>query len=335
MTATARQLRQVSAKAHPNIALVKYWGKRDEQLILPVAGSMSMTLDTVATTTTVTPAAAADAFYLNGVAVTGKPAEQVFRFLDLVRSLAGVRAPATVVSHNEGPTAAGLASSASGFAALAKAAATAYGLQLNTRELSILARQGSGSASRSVIDRFAVWHAGSDSSSSFAEEIAAPDMRMIICEINGGPKPVSSRVGMQLTRNTSPFWSAWAPSTEEILQEMLAACAAADFTKIGEITETHALRMHALTQSSRPALRYLAPASYAAFDRIAQLRAAGIETYGTADAGPNVVAIAQPENAAAVAAELREFGAVQIAAPGPGAALTDTVLLPPAACEQG
>lgn len=319
-----------SAKAHPNIALVKYWGKRDEQLILPVAGSMSMTLDTVATTTTVQLGGDTDRFYLNGAVGAPKPAAQVFKFLQLVRQLAGSAQRATVISHNDAPTAAGLASSASGFAALAVAAAAAYGLKLDTKELSILARQGSGSACRSIIDRFAVWHAGTDSASSFAEQINAPDMCMIVCEINSGPKPVSSREGMRLTRDTSPFWPAWAQSTEQILQEMVAACAADDFSKVGEITEVHSQRMHALIQSSRPTLRYLAPASYAAFDRVAQLRDAGVETYATADAGPNVVAIARPQDAYRVCAELAEFGATHIAAPGQGATLLPEHLTLPA-----
>ncbi|MDO4241170.1 MAG: diphosphomevalonate decarboxylase [Microbacteriaceae bacterium] len=332
----------VSAVAHPNIALVKYWGKRDERLILPVAGSLSMTLDTVATQTTVRLGAArgdvaeasaagdfsenSDVFYLNGRLETGKAARQVSEFLDRVRKLSGSSAPATVVSHNDAPTAAGLASSASGFAALARAAAAAYGLDLSTRELSILARQGSGSACRSVIDKFAVWHAGDSSETSFAEQVEAPDMRMIVCEISGAQKPVSSRVGMQLTRDTSPFWSAWAPSTEQLLGEALAACAADDFTRLGELTETHGLRMHALIMSAQPPVRYLAPASFAAYDRVAELRASGVEAYATADAGPNVVAIALPADAEKVAAALAEFGSVHIAAPGRGAYLTEAAL---------
>ncbi|WP_166986120.1 diphosphomevalonate decarboxylase [Canibacter zhoujuaniae] len=310
-----------TAIAHPNIALIKYWGKRDETLMLPAAGSLSMTLDSVATRTTVSVGGDSDVFQLNGELSTGRAADKVFKFLDLVRQLAGSDDRATVLSHNDAPTAAGLASSASGFAALATAAAAAYGLNLSTAELSRLARRGSGSAARSLIDRFAVWHAGDDDQTSFAEEIDAPDMRMIICEINAGPKAVSSRDGMRHTRDTSPFYPAWAPATEKALAEMLAACAAQDFTKIGELTEAHAMQMHALALSAVPPLRYLAPTSFAAFDRIAELRATGIETYGTADAGPNVVAIARPKDAAAVAAALSEFGATHIAAPGPGAYL--------------
>ena len=313
-----------TARAYPNIALVKYWGKRDEQLMLPAAGSLSMTLDAYPTTTEVALAdAATDVFTLNGETITAATdsALRVQHFLDLVRERAGSASRAIVTSTNEAPTAAGLASSASGFAALACAAAQAYGLDFDTAELSRLARRGSGSASRSVISRFAIWHAGDDDASSFAEEITAPDMRMIVCKIDGAKKKVSSRAGMQLTAQTSPFYSDWVSSTEDILVRAQQACAADDFTTLGELTELHAYRMHAVIQSSEPPVRYLAPASYAAFDRVAQLREDGVETYATADAGPNVVAIARPNDAGSVAEGLREFGDVQVVAPGPGAQL--------------
>ena len=195
-----------TARAYPNIALIKYWGKQDEELVIPVAGSLSMTLDSYATTTEVTVAGGdSDSFLLNGAAldVTGDPAaKRVTEFLDIVRELAGSSAHARVVSTNEAPTAAGLASSASGFAALALAASKAYNLDLDPRALSRLARRGSGSACRSTVSRFAIWRAGTDDVSSYAEEISAPDMRMIVCKINGAPKAVSSRRGMQLTRDT-------------------------------------------------------------------------------------------------------------------------------------
>ena len=328
-------MKAATARAHPNIALVKYWGKRDETLMLPAAGSLSMTLDAYPTTTEVTPASGSDdEFVFDGELVDPHhpSAQKVTQFLDVVRQLAdrqlagepGAHKPlprARVSSHNEAPTAAGLASSAAGFAALAVAAAAAYGLDADTAQLSRLARRGSGSACRSVIDRFAIWHRGEDDASSFAEATPAPEMRMVVCAINAAPKAVSSREGMRLTQRTSPFYDAWAHSTEALLRQAVAACRAGDFTRLGELTEVHAFRMHALTQSSEPPLRYLAPASWAAFDRVAELRAAGIETYATADAGPNVVAIARPADAAAVAEALSEFGETRVVAPGAGAQL--------------
>lgn len=311
-----------TARAYPNIALVKYWGKRDEQLILPVAGSLSLTLDAFATTTEVAlaPDAHTDAFSLNGAAQTGPAAERVTRFLDRVRELAGSHERATVASTNEAPTGAGLASSASGFAALATAAAAAYGLDLDARELSRLARRGSGSAARSIVPGVAVWHSGDDAA-SFAEPVDAPDMRMVIVTLDTRQKAVSSREAMRRTARTSPFYPAWITSTEASLTEMLAACAADDFTRIGQITETHALRMHAVIQSCEPPIRYLAPASVAVFDAVAELRERGLEAYATADAGPNVCAIVRPEQADALRDELAAFGEARLVGPGAGARL--------------
>ncbi|MDJ1371668.1 diphosphomevalonate decarboxylase [Gulosibacter molinativorax] len=311
-----------TARAYPNIALVKYWGKRDSTLMLPLTGSMSMTLDDFPTVTTVErqPDASADTFELGGEVVTDEPLRRVAEFLDLVRERSGVREFAAVRSKNEGPTAAGLASSASGFAALALATSKAYGLSLEPADVSRLARRGSGSATRSIIPHFAVWRAGDDET-SVAEAIDAPDMRMIVVVVQARQKEVSSREAMKRTAATSPYHQGWITTTEEALESMIEACADGDFTRIGRITETNAMRMHAAIQACDPPIRYLAPQSIAIFDRIRALRDAGMETYGTADAGPNVVAISRPEDADAVAKALAEFGEVRVMAPGPGAEL--------------
>lgn len=310
------------ARAHPNIALIKYWGKQDERLSLPATGSLSMTLDIFPTTTAVEldPRADADTLQLGGAIAGGVPLERVSRFLDLVRERAGIRTPARVISHNTVPTGAGLASSASGFAALAAAAAAAYGLSLSSAELSRLARRGSGSAARSVIPGVAVWHAGDDAN-SFAQSVPAPAFSMVVATVDAQQKVVSSREAMRRSVQTSPFYPAWVTSTAASLQDMLAACRAGDFTRIGELTESNALRMHATIQASWPPVRYLGAASIAIFDRVAALRAEGVETYATADAGPNVVAIARPADAAAVADALRPLAAVQVAQAGPGVRL--------------
>ena len=311
-----------AARAFPNIALVKYWGKRHEDLILPVAGSLSLTLDAFATTTRVTLTDDDhDAFRLGGSAVTDEAADRVTRFLDHVRSLAGASARAVVDSTNEAPTGAGLASSAAGFAALALAASRAYGLKLDAPSLSRLARRGSGSAARSIIPGIAQWHAGEDDATSFAEAVDAPDMRMVIVTVSTAQKAVSSREAMRRTASTSPYYPAWITSTEESLAQMVDACAASDFTRIGEITESHALRMHALIQSCEPPIRYLAPQSIAIFDAVASLRAQGLEAYATADAGPNIAVIVRPEQAEDLRDALAEFGPARLVGPGAGAAL--------------
>lgn len=301
------------------MALVKYWGKRDSALMLPLTGSFSLTIDSFPTTTTVTPAVV-DSFTLNGTPLYGDELQRVVRFLDLARALTGTSDRVAVTSTNSVPTAAGLASSAAGFAALALAASAAFGLSREPRDVSRLARRGSGSATRSVLPGYAVWHAGDDEH-SFAEAVDGPEIRLVVVLLSKGAKPVSSREAMRRTIDTSPFLDGWVSSTELTLTEMLAAAAARDFTRMGELTELHALRLHALIQSAQPPIRYLAPASIAVFDEIARMRTAGIEVYGTADAGPNVVAMCRPADAETVAAALSNLGPTQIVGPGPGATL--------------
>ncbi|HIZ36696.1 MAG TPA: diphosphomevalonate decarboxylase [Candidatus Ruania gallistercoris] len=322
-----------TARAYPNLALVKYWGKRDEELILPVAGSLSLTLDAFATTTTVQldPGAGEDRFELNGHLVTGTASDRVRAFLDLVRSRAGSADHASVRSVNEAPTGAGLASSAAGFAALATAASAAYGLDLDAPALSRLARRGSGSAARSVIGNVALWHAGTDDATSFAEEVPAPELAMVVTTVDSAAKAVSSREAMRRTARTSPYFIAWITSTETSLTEMVAACRAGDFARIGEITESHALRMHALIASTEPPIRYLQPRSIEVLDAVVALREAGIEAYSTADAGPNVAVLTRPADAARVASRLGEIvgeSRVRVVGPGPGAHLVDDAVPP-------
>ncbi|MEH3088863.1 MAG: diphosphomevalonate decarboxylase [Microbacterium arborescens] len=312
-----------TAIAHPNIALVKYWGKRDSDLNLPATGSLSMTLDIFPTTTTVTldTAAAADVLVFNGRERTDGPALRVTRFLDIVRGLAGSDVFARVETENTVPSAAGLASSASGFAALAVAASAAYGLDLDASALSRLARRGSGSASRSVIPGFAIWHAGDGDETSFAEPIDAPDLAMVVAMVEKREKAVSSRDAMQRTVLTSPFYPAWITSTAESLEEAAYACRAGDVVRLGGITEVNALRMHALIQSCDPPIRYLSPVSVEIFDRVAALRATGVDAWATADAGPNVVVLTRPESVDAVTEALAGLAELAVARPGPAAAL--------------
>lgn len=313
-----------TATAHPNIALVKYWGKRDSDLNLPATGSLSMTLDIFPTTTTVTvdESSAGDTLVFGGVERSDGPAQRVTRFLDLVRQLAGSDRYARVETVNTVPSAAGLASSASGFAALAVAASAAYGLDLDIPALSRLARRGSGSASRSVIPGFAIWHAGDDDATSFAEPIAAPDLAMVVAMVEKREKPVSSREAMRRTILTSPYYSAWVESTAETLDAAALACADGDVERLGRITEVNALRMHALIQSCDPPIRYLTPVSVEIFDRVAALRESGVGAWATADAGPNVVVLTRPDDVPAVTAALDGLAELAVARPGPAATLT-------------
>lgn len=296
-------LAPATAVAHPNLALIKYWGKRDEERVLPWTGSLSLTLDVFPTRTTVTPdpSLAEDRFLLNGSETSGTVFSRVQTFLDLVRERSGSTVRASVESRNSVPTGAGLASSASGFAALATAASTAYGLPTDTVSLSRLARRGSGSACRSVIGDLAVWHAGEGSGDaadleSYAEQVPGPDLAMVIAVVSAEQKSVSSRVAMRDTARTSPFFDGWVSGTARDLDEMQAALADGDYTRVGELTESNALRMHAAINGSRPPVRYLRPTSVELFDAVEHLRAEGLEVYGTADAGPNVAVLCRADD---------------------------------------
>jgi diphosphomevalonate decarboxylase len=308
------------ARACANIALVKYWGKRDARLNLPAAGSLSLTLDALVTTTQVAfdPGLAADELVLDGA--PGKPAElaRTSEFLDLVRAAAHIATRARVVSKNEFPTASGLASSASGYAALAVAASHAAGLALSARELSILARRGSGSAARSVFGGFVRMHAGEatarpgepgDGSDAFAEPLRSPladQVRMVIAIVGGGaPKSHGSRDAMDHTAATSPLYRAWLDLVPRDLAAAEAAHAAGDLEQLGAITEGNALAMHASAIAARPAVIYWQPATLAALAEVRALRAAGRAAWATMDAGPHVKVLTTAGEAGAVAAALR------------------------------
>jgi diphosphomevalonate decarboxylase len=324
-----------AAMAHPNIALVKYWGKRDESLHLPVTSSLSVTLNIFPTTTTVTVSGklAADVVTLGGEPAPVGFAGKVAAFLDLVREVAGDRRRALVATVNTAPTGAGLASSSAGFAALAVAATAAYGVDLDPRALSRLARRGSGSAARSIFGGFVAWWRGggvgaAGDYSSYADPIVAPDLdaAVVVAVVDAREKAVSSREAMRHTVETSPFYRSWAESSERDFRDMLAAVATGDLRAVGEISERNALGMHATMLGARPPLRYLVAGSMQVLDRVAQLRAEGLAGYATIDAGPNVKVLchrADSASVAAVIADLSDVLTVHVATPGPGAVRVD------------
>ncbi|GAA3677374.1 diphosphomevalonate decarboxylase [Lentzea roselyniae] len=300
---------QATAIAHVNMALVKYWGKRDPELFLPWTSSLSMTLDAFWTTTTVrfSTEAGEDQVKLDGAPVAGEQQRRVSRFLDLVRSRAGRTGRAVVDSTNTVPTGAGLASSSSAFAALALATSSACGLSLDPAALSRLARRGSGSASRSIFGGFALWRAGHDDESSYAEPVPAKedpqfDPVMVVALVDTGHKTVTSRDAMRRTVETSPLFRPWADSAAADLKEMQDAVARGDLDTIGEVAERNALGMHATMLAARPAVRYFTPNTVAVLDAVLELRRAGVSAYYTMDAGPNVKILCHRANADVVAA---------------------------------
>jgi len=332
--------RTARARAGTNIALVKYWGKRDTALNLPATGSLSLTLAELGTTTEVrflesAGAAPGDHVLGDSVNIDGRPAEAAFatrvsRFLDVVRARAGLRAPAEVSTVNTVPTAAGLASSASGFAALALAASRAAGLELSPAELSALARQGSGSAARSIFGGFVEMAAGTRADGSDAVAHSLPEaadwpLRLVVALTAAGPKAIGSTAAMDRTAATSPYHAAWLASVPVDLAEARTALAARDLPRLGAVVERSALRMHASAMAAEPPILYWSPVTLAAMQAVHRARQeSGLLAYFTMDAGPHVKTLCRAEDAAAVAALLAAVTGVLgtvIASPGPGAQL--------------
>lgn len=283
---------KAKAQAHANIALIKYWGKKDKDLALPMNSSLSLTLDAFYTQTEVefSNAFNQDRFFLDGVE-DKKALVRVSKFLDIFRGLKGTGKKALVRSKNFVPTAAGLASSASGFAALAGAANQALNLGLGKRELSRIARRGSGSATRSIYGGFVEWEKGYNDETSFARKIdnADWDIGMVAVIVNSKKKKISSREGMQRTVLTSPFYKEWVESSGKDLEEIKEAITNRGFKSIGRITESNALKMHATMFSASPAIIYFEPGTIKAMEIVKELREKeGISCYFTMDAGPNV-----------------------------------------------
>ena len=291
-----------SVVAHPNIALVKYWGKRDSRLNLPAAGSLSLTLGPVATRTTLTFGAEEDSLELNGVAVPATKRVRVATVLERVRDRVALEhgpaaraelGGARIISTNDFPTAAGLASSSSGFAALALAATSAAGLHLSLPQLSALAREGSGSAARSLFGGFARMHAGSrpDGTDAFAEPLFDEhhwDLSVVIAVTVEGEKEVASTDGMNLTERTSPYYPAWIETVEPDVQSAITAIAARDFDHLARIAEASALRMHASAIAADPGVLYWRGATVEVIHEVRRLRAGGLPVFFTIDAGPHV-----------------------------------------------
>ncbi|WEV64968.1 diphosphomevalonate decarboxylase [Bifidobacterium sp. ESL0732] len=370
--------KKATAVANANIALIKYWGKADENLIIPRASSLSLTLDGLSTRTTVEfgetdtasllantsfPISSSAAFTTSkpnsdqslppfssstaGMAVAlesglGKSAglpiqdsltidgkrqqgpalARVSKFLDIVRAKAGISLPARVISANTVPFGAGLASSASAFAALAASASKAAGLDLSPRDLSRLARRGSGSACRSIFGGLVKWNAGHDDESSYAEPVDSGNMNLaiIVVLISGKKKPISSREAMRRTIATSPLYQAWIDSCGQDLDDALAAIREGDVERLGEITEANALGMHAAMMASRPAVFYWLPQTIAALNAVAAIRETGLGAWSTMDAGPNVKVLTDGRDAERVADELRNrLPSCEIAVHRPGA----------------
>lgn len=323
------KMREVVATANANVALAKYWGKRDHALNLAYTGSLSVTLAGLTTRAHVSflGKRSEDRILLSGREAPGVEAQRFRGFLDLIRQTAGIEARAEVTIASNFPVAAGLASSASTFAALAVAATHAAGLSLSSRELSVLARRGSGSAARSIHGGYVEWLAGeaSDGSDSFAIQVAPPDdwpLGVVIAVTDEGRKRVGSREGMAHVVKHSPFFPLWLESHDADLEVIRRGIKERDLQRVGETAEHNCLKMHAVSMAARPSILYWTPATVAVIHRVVELRQEGLDAYFTIDAGPQVKVLCRPQQRAAVADAIGRVPGVQrvlLSEPGAGA----------------
>ncbi len=292
---------RATAIAHPNVALAKYWGKRAIPGNVPATPSISVSLGGLQTRTTVEldPSLTKDVLTLNGALADSTRASAL---LDEVRALAGITAFARIESHNDFPTASGLASSASGFAALARAAVTAMGVSVDDRELSRIARRASASAARSVFGGFVAL--GTEDNAAAEPVESAAHVTVVVAAVTLGPKLQSSTSGMEHCRATSPYYDAWVADAPRVAAEIRAALAAGDLERVGVAAEASALRMHACMMASAPALLYFQPATLDLLARVRALRAEGVAAWATIDAGPHVKVLCAPRDATRVAEKL-------------------------------
>jgi len=291
---------KATAKAPANIAFIKYWGRKDEKLRLPANDSISMNLSNVFTITTVefSEKIKKDIIIMDEYKFDEKEEKRISAHLDLIRDLAGLKSFARVKTKNNFPKSSGIASSASGFAALTMAGVAAAGLKLSERQLSIIARQGSGSACRSIPDGFVEWKSGTSSNNSYAHMIFPPNWWRIIdvlVVVEKKTKKISSSEGHVLTAS-SPFYKTRILGMKEKLKTIKKAILDRNFEVFGTILESEAINMHAVMMTSTPPIFYWTPVTFKLVLAVKSWREEGILVYFTIDAGANVHLICQEKD---------------------------------------
>lgn len=302
-----------SATAHPNVALIKYWGKRDEVDNLPAVGSISVTLGALTTETSVEfdGGLQHDVLVLNGQELVAEQ-PRLAACMDALRRLGNDQRYAAVTSTNDFPTGAGLASSASGYAALVTAAAAAIGLEASDPRLLDIARIGSGSAPRSMFGGFVLLRNADHG--TVCEQILRPEdwpLKVVVAVTTDEQKSITSRVGMEKSRLTSAYYDAWVESHGTDMRQALTYVRHKDFSSLAELAEYNCLKMHSVMMTTRPPLIYWLPETLACMRKVRELRADGVPVFFTVDAGPQVKAVCLPTATHAVADALREIPGVR------------------------
>ena len=304
---------KATAQAPSNIAFVKYWGRKDEELRLPENGSISMNLSTLLTTTTVEFGHFDnDEVIFNGITERLENNRAV-KHIDRIRKLANLNKKVKIVTQNNFPTGTGLSSSASGFAALTIAAAFAAGLKLSERELSILARQGSGSACRSIPNGFAEWLDGDSNETSYAVSVFPPEyfgIADVVTVVSADKKFLATSEGQKSAR-TSPFFETRLTLIRNKIDRVKKAIEDKNFSEFGDLIEKEALEFHSILFTSNPPLFYWTPETVKVMKFVQNLRREGLECYFTINTGQDIHVICKKEDAEIVSKKLSEIPEVR------------------------
>ncbi len=307
-------MKKITFKASTDIALIKYWGKKNEALRIPENDSLSMILDGLYTTTTVEfqTNLNKDEVTIDGEQKT-KEINRVSKHLDRFRELAHIKTFAKVVSQSNFPRSTGLSSTGSAFAALSYATAMALDLNLSEKELSILSRQASGTACRCVCSGFVQWHKGVTSLNSYSETIFSAqrwDVRDLIVIIDDKAKEVSSTAGHK-TAHTSAFYQTRQKNLNKKIDQTIQAIEKKDFTKLGEIVEAEALEFHSILLTSKPSLMMWQPGTVEVMKLVKSLRQLGVEAYFTLNTGFNLHILVLPKDEEKLKSELSKLSVVK------------------------
>lgn len=292
----------ITVTSYANIAIIKYWGKENQAKMIPSTSSISLTLENMFTTTSVSflpDTATSDQFYINGVLQNDEEHTKISTIIDQFRQPG--QAFVKMETQNNMPTAAGLSSSSSGLSALVKACDQLFDTQLDQKTLAQKAKFASGSSSRSFFGPVAAWD--KDSGAIYKVETDLK-MAMIMLVLNAAKKPISSREGMKLCRDTSTTFDEWVEQSAIDYQHMLTYLKTNNFEKVGQLTEANALAMHATTKTANPPFSYLTKESYQAMEAVKELRQEGFACYFTMDAGPNVKVLCLEKDLAQLAERL-------------------------------
>ncbi|HEQ8543929.1 TPA: diphosphomevalonate decarboxylase [Streptococcus pyogenes] len=292
----------ITVTSYANIAIIKYWGKENQAKMIPSTPSISLTLENMFTTTSISflpDTATSDQFYINGVLQNDEEHTKISAIIDQFRQPG--QAFVKMETQNNMPTAAGLSSSSSGLSALVKACDQLFNTQLDQKALAQKAKFASGSSSRSFFGPVAAWD--KDSGAIYKVETDLK-MAMIMLVLNAAKKPISSREGMKLCRDTSTTFDEWVEQSAIDYQHMLTYLKTNNFEKVGQLTEANALAMHATTKTANPPFSYLTKESYQAMEAVKELRQEGFACYFTMDAGPNVKVLCLEKDLAQLAERL-------------------------------